>query len=247
MLTPTQPVTSVPQGTEQWSFSSLSTYESCPHKHKLRKRLRIPEPELPMPAGKTERANDRGTRIHTGCEEYVGWVTDVMPPEMKPFAVHLERVRSWFPLGYVFMEGEWGIDHEWAQADWNSAWGRAKLDLLIMPPHLPNTAVVVDYKSGRIDGNEVKHVDQGSLYAAYVFTRFPNINRVIVEFWYCDAEALTKNVYFRNTSVVPIMRRFNQRVLRMSDDKMCPPRPDKFGCKWCGYADTEHCPTSYKG
>ena len=44
-----------------WSFSKLGDFESCRLKAKLKHLDNIPEPERPLPPGKTEHANDRGT------------------------------------------------------------------------------------------------------------------------------------------------------------------------------------------
>jgi len=53
------------------SFSRLTDFEKCKHLAKLKYVDRIPEPARPLPAGKTEHANDRGTRIHEAAEHYV--------------------------------------------------------------------------------------------------------------------------------------------------------------------------------
>ena len=54
-----------------WSFSRLSIFEQCKLRTKLAYIDRIPEPPRPLPPGKTEHANDRGTRIHDAAERFV--------------------------------------------------------------------------------------------------------------------------------------------------------------------------------
>lgn len=48
---------------DAWSYSRLSTFEQCKLRAKLAYIDRIPEPERPLPPGKTEHANDRGTLL----------------------------------------------------------------------------------------------------------------------------------------------------------------------------------------
>ena len=43
-----------------WSHSKLMDFEKCKKYFWLKHDQRIPEPERPLPPGKTEHANDRG-------------------------------------------------------------------------------------------------------------------------------------------------------------------------------------------
>jgi hypothetical protein len=54
-----------------WSYSKLTDFEKCKKYFWLKHEEKVPEPERPLPPGKTEHANDRGTRVHTSCEEYI--------------------------------------------------------------------------------------------------------------------------------------------------------------------------------
>ena len=74
------------------SPSRLNDYESCPLKAKLKMIDKIPEPERPLPPGKTEHANDRGTRIHGEIEAFVKG-TGPMPIEARRFKDELERMQ----------------------------------------------------------------------------------------------------------------------------------------------------------
>jgi hypothetical protein len=47
------------------SFSRLQNFEKCKYLAKLMYIDRIPEPERPLPPGKTEHANDRGLAYTT--------------------------------------------------------------------------------------------------------------------------------------------------------------------------------------
>ena len=54
-----------------WSYSRLGVFEQCKFRAKLQYVDKIPEPARPLPEGKTEHANDRGTRVHEEAEIFV--------------------------------------------------------------------------------------------------------------------------------------------------------------------------------
>lgn len=106
-----------------WSHSRLATYEQCAYRAYLLYDQKVQEPERPLPAGKTEHANDRGTRVHNECELYVRGDSDVMPPEArKHFGPEMERLRGLYKHGIVSLEGEWGMNHDWEPWDWRGQW-----------------------------------------------------------------------------------------------------------------------------
>ena len=62
-----------------WSYSRLADFEQCKLRAKLKYIDRIPEPARPLPPGKTEHANDRGTRIHDAGERFSPLKKDCSP------------------------------------------------------------------------------------------------------------------------------------------------------------------------
>ena len=68
-----------------WSYSRLVDFEQCKLRAKLKYIDRIPEPARPLPPGKTEHANDRGTRIHDAGERFV----QVLEPGKLPATKHV--------------------------------------------------------------------------------------------------------------------------------------------------------------
>lgn len=106
-----------------WSHSRLATFEQCKYRAYLLYDQKVQEPERPLPPGKTEHANDRGTRVHQDCEDYVRGKTDVMPPEArKNFGPEMEDMRLWYREGIVSLEGEWGMNRNWEPCDWRGEW-----------------------------------------------------------------------------------------------------------------------------
>lgn len=216
-----------------WSFSRLSIYQQCPFRAKLAYIDRIPEPERPLPKGKTEHANDRGSRIHDAAEYYVRGET-LMIEEMGKFEAEFKKLNAMFKEGRVQLEGEWAVDTDWNPVNWRSsdAWGRIKLDALVFLD--PTHAVVIDYKTGRKHGNEVSHAKQGQLYQLATFLRFPELEVIDVEFWYLDQDEITRTRYTREQGL-RFLRYFNEQAIEMTTIEEFKPKPNMYSCRWCPY------------
>ena len=222
-----------------WSFSRVQDFEQCKFRAHLKYALKIPEPERPLPPGKTEHANDRGTRIHDAAERYVRGGIELIP-ELQKFKTEFEKLKALFAAGKVSLEGEWAMDRGWNPVAWKSsdAWLRLKLDAMVM---LSKTeAVVIDYKTGRRFGNEVKHAEQTQLYQLVTFLRYPELETIHTELWYPDVDELASATYIRNQGL-RFKRSFEQRGDAMTTCIDFPANPNIFSCKWCPYKGTEHC------
>jgi hypothetical protein len=223
-----------------WSFSKLGDFEQCKLKFKIKHLDRVPEPDRPLPAGKLEHANDRGTRLHQECEDYVSGVSKDLSSELHHFYDRLALLRALYKDKLVSLEGEWGVDKDWAIADWKTAWQRAKLDAMVH--HSKTEATVIDYKSGRKFGNEIKHGEQLMLYQLLAFSRFPHLEVVHAELWYLDHGIVTSKTYTRMQGI-RFRDNFNRRGLAITDCTDFPANPNVHSCKWCPYGPkgTGHC------
>ena len=106
-----------------WSHSRLVDFEKCKRYFELKHIQRIPEPERPLPPGKTEHANDRGSRVHDSCEQYVRGDIDVLAPEAnKFFGPQIDLLRTMYKDGLVQLEGDWGLTSDWAPWGWSGDW-----------------------------------------------------------------------------------------------------------------------------
>lgn len=224
-----------------WSYSRLVTYEQCPLRARLAYVDRIPEPERPLPPGKTEHANDRGTRVHTGAELFVQQDVELLP-ELRSFDPEFRRLRELYKQGKVSLEGEWAVDRDWNDTHWRSsnAWGRIKLDAFVRLNK--EEGVVIDYKTGKKFGNEIKHAEQGQLYQLAAFLRYPELEVIDVEFWYTDQNDLSHMRYTRDQGM-RFFNNINRRAIEMTEAKDFPARPSVFSCRWCPYGPngTGHC------
>lgn len=216
-----------------WSHSKLTDFEKCKFLTWLKHDQRIPEPERPLPPGKTEHANDRGSRVHDGCELYVCSASDELPSEAELyFGPQIDLLRVLYAEGMVSLEGEWGMDKDWEIAEWKSAWLRLKLDALVR--WHKTYATVIDYKTGRKFGNEVKHMEQMQLYALVTFLRHPELQFVDVELWYLDQNEVTKMTMTRDQAL-RFRTNFHKRGTALTTCTDWKPNPSKFVCKWCQY------------
>ena len=228
-----------------WSYSKLTDFERCKFACWLKHDQKVPEPERPLPAGKTEHANDRGTRIHDNCEGYVRGDHDALCPEAeKHFGVHLDLLRHQYSLGMVSLEGEWGMDSDWNIAEWKGAWLRLKLDAMLTVDK--THAIIIDYKSGRKFGNEIKHSEQVKLYAITAFHRFPDLNHITTQLWYIDqppGSNLMSMDFEREKCLKQFFKGFDHRGRSLVDNTKWPANPNKFSCQWCLYGPNHsgHC------
>jgi CRISPR/Cas system-associated exonuclease Cas4 (RecB family) len=224
-----------------WSFSKIGDFEKCKKYFWLKHEQKIPEPERPLRPGQTEHANDRGSRIHDNCEQYVrGDIDNLAPEAEKFFGGKIDLLRVLHEFGHVELEGEWGMDEDWEVADWDTAWLRLKLDVLV---HLSETdAVVIDYKTGKKFGNEVKHAQQLQLYALVTFLRYPELETVDAQLWYLDVNETTSQTFTRSQAL-RFMRSFEKRGSDIVSCTSWPANPNKYSCQWCLYGPEHsgHC------
>jgi RecB family exonuclease len=211
---------------KSWSYSRLLDFEQCPYRAFLKIVERLPDPSTP--------AADRGTQIHTAAENYVNGSGDLVS-EMNDFAAEFASLRDLYKEGKVSLEGEWALNKDWEPCDWKdrSAWSRMKLDACVFMNK--TTACVIDYKTGKKYGNEIKHAEQGQLYALGVFVRYPQIQQAEVEFWYLDQNDILPARYTR-AEAINLMRAFEKRARAMTTATEFPPNPNIFTCKWCPYS-----------
>lgn len=209
-----------------WSFSSLQVFEKCPYQAKLKYVDKIPEPQ--------NKFSERGTAIHNAAEAFVRGEVPTLIPELATFTGELHRLRELYAEGRVIVEQDWAHTASWDITDWRAedAWLRLKLDFLVLVDD--ETGMVIDLKSGRKSGNEVKHAEQGQLYTGCTFSRYPKLKRIITEFWYSDQNDISQVVYTPQQAA-RFLASFDKRGRKMTDAREFPPKPSIFNCKWCPY------------
>ncbi len=227
------------QRIKTWSYTRLSTWETCARRAKLAYIDRIPEPERPLPPGKTEHANDRGTRIHDAGERYVRGGTELIPELAKYFRPEFEKMRELFAQGRVSLEGEWAFKSDWTPTPWasNDAWGRIKIDSFVWLTD--TTAAVIDYKSGKMCGNETKHAEQTNLYQLGSFIKYPKLENIVTELWYIDQNQMSPKRSYRRDQGLKFIASWERRIKAMTSDTKFEPSPSQSRCRWCPYKPVE--------
>lgn len=214
-----------------WSYTRLVDFESCPLKAKLKYLDKIPDPN-PSPAA------DRGTAIHLEAENFVNGSKD-LSENLRHFSEDLSSLRDHFKRGAVSLEGEWGFDKDWQPATWRAAWGRVKADAVCMVS--PVHAAVIDYKTGKRFGNEIKHGEQLQLYALAAFLRSPYLQKVTAELWYLDLNELTPLEITRQQALTKFLKFYDRRARRLTECQRFEPTPNVNACRYCPYKTTGHC------
>jgi len=232
------------QTAKSWSFSKLQDFARCKLAFKIKHLDKVPEPERVLPKGKTEFANDRGSRVHDNIETYIRGDHDALCSEAeKHFGTYIDLVRAMYADGVVEMEGEWGFSEDWEPAEWNSAWCRMKLDLLI---HVsPTQAVVIDWKTGRHDTNVVQHGNQLNLYAMATFLRHPELEDITVADYYIDHGIVTEREFTR-VGALKFKRTFDKQGKDITRCTEFPANPNRHSCQWCPWGETGHCTVSVR-
>lgn len=216
-----------------WSYSKLDDFRRCKFAAYLKHDQKIPEPQRPLRPGQTELANDRGSRYHTNCEDYVtGKVHELLPDIERTFGPQLDLLRVLYAEGMVSVEGEWGVDQGWNPVEWKKAWHRSKLDAMVR--WSKTEATVIDYKTGRKFGNEMKHGEQMQVYQLNAFSRFPELEVVHTELWYLDQNDVSAKTFTRSQGL-RFKDNFHRQGMAITTATEFPPNPNKFSCKWCEY------------
>ena len=225
------------------SYSRLNIFESCPLRAKLAFIEKIREPERPPLANGKEYANDRGQRIHDSAEGYVRGLPKYkhMIPELVSFSENVEILRAIFSDSpkRIVMENVWKFNNAWKclPADIDNRdkriWLRIILDALVFST-CGTKALVIDYKSGRRFGNEVKHAQQTQLYALAVALRYPDIEHITTELWYTDQDEIATKAY-RANQIKVFFRNWNERMIRMTTCTVFNAKPSSYTCTFCPY------------
>lgn len=217
----------------KWSFSALQTFESCPFRLFVKRIKGVKEP--------SSEAMTRGNEIHDLAESYVRGQILELPKELEKFEDEFIKLRDEFADGNVECEENWGFDKEWQVTEsWydKNTWAMIKLDAFVREDDL--SATVIDYKTGKKWGNELKHGQQGITYVIAAFARYPELEVIEYQFWYLDkGETLSKR--FNRKQIGLIAPRFNQRALALTQATEFPPTPSKTNCKWCPNKDNGEC------
>lgn len=220
-----------------WSMSRADKFESCPKQAYFSYVDKIPEPERGAPPkGLAEWHNDRGSRVHDAAEAFVTGERSDLISECKNFEDEFIRARELKQErpDSVITEQGWGFTKDWESCeweDWDRIWLRVIIDLLVFAN--PYEAVVIDYKTGKRYGNEIKHGKQVLLYQLATFFRFPELEKITTELWYLDQNELFRQTFTRQQGM-RFFETFNDKGLAITEAREFPAKPGR-ACFFCPY------------
>jgi len=226
----------MPRTIQAWSPTLLQVYDECPYRAFLAKVKKIAEPERPPLPGGQEYPNDRGSRIHDEAEQYVRGHRG-LPKECRLFKDNFEALHDWYaerPSDFE-MEQLWCFDWDWTPVGrnaWDKHWARIKIDVFAFL-HATH-ALVIDLKTGKREGNEIKHNEQILAYAITSFLKYEALEEITVELWYLDQDELIAQTYTREQAM-RFLPRLERRAVNCTTDTEFPARPSKYTCRFCPY------------
>jgi CRISPR/Cas system-associated exonuclease Cas4 (RecB family) len=216
----------------RWSYSTLAVYRECPFRAKLRYIDKIPEPER-----KEGNAADRGTRMHDELQAHLlgtaarpAWLDEKFFDDIDTLMTYeVECERPMF------------FDDCWKPTTEENRWLTIKQDIQFVI--VDEATVSIDLKTGRREGNELKHYSQKSLYAIGNSIEHPELDNHIAAMWYLDQKSTWETTFSRE-DIERLRAKFDREVSKMMDDKLMRPRPNVVNCRWCPYSPraSGHCP-----
>ena len=214
-----------------WSFSSLSSYETCPLRYYL---TRVAEDRVVEPESE---AIIWGNFVHEALEEYLR-DGKALPKTISNLQSLVDKLTS--KKGELLVEQKMGVTENLESCDFFSkdCWYRGIVDVAIVNK---NKAVILDWKTGKRKLNS----DQLDLFAGLVFAHYPDVTDVVTGFvWLKDNKVDTQR--YSRDDIRKIWMNFIPRVERLqrsySEDKWLP-KPSGLCRNWCpvGKSRCDHC------
>ncbi len=226
------------------SYSRLNVYETCPRRAMYAYVERIPEPPRPpLPDGK-EYPNDRGTRVHEEIEHFVKGLKPAPPKEAKHFAPEVLKLRELVASGQAQLEEPWYFDGSWLPTTADKYVYQVRLDASVRLNS--ESRAVIDFKTGKRFGNEVKHADQAKLYALGTMLKYPDEQWVYAELHYLDHNEMSQ-IKYSHALKHNLISHYGRRFDTMFADRVFRPKPNAFSCSFCPYKSGTLGRTDIKG
>lgn len=214
-----------------WSYSAKKNYESCPyifqHKYVFKTKKKEEPKDSPL---------KRGLEQHKKAELFIKDDT-ALPADFSGLNHYFQDVKEdAYENGYE-AEEPLGFDKDWNLTGWydDNVWLRVSFDLQV--DITGDSTRIVDYKTGKKDGNELRHLLQGQLYAVAAIERNPYLESVLIEFVYLDHDKTTSKIWRR-----PLLEKkkstWHNIGLKITNDNDLKPSPSKWGCKFCDYSES---------
>jgi len=212
------------------SFSTMTTFEQCPHAVYLSKIQGI--------TGISGPAADRGSRLHELLENYVLGTVDKVNWKLfkagnfhAPIIDTFREAHSTKPQTCV-PELQLAFTKDMKKTTWESrtAWLRAMIDVAWFKSN--THAVLYDYKSGSNQA-AAKHRAQLMLYALLMFIRYERLETIEVAPIYLDQRLDNFYTSYTRNDLELYWPRYLKRLQQVTECEDFQPNAGPFSCKWC--------------
>lgn len=211
-----------------WSASSLTAYQSCPHRYF---RIRVKRDVKDFPPSD---AVLLGRKLHKAFENAVN-LNERLPGEFSGWQSLAEQIKA-LP-GEKFAEYPMAVDSNLKPTDYRSsdAFSRGIADLVVLSG---DEAIILDYKTGK-----QKESNQLGLYAAYAFAKWSNLKRVHTAFVWLKTRTIARKSY--SIDDVPML--WNEwlpivhRLEHAYETGKWDPCPSGLCRGWCPVVDCKFC------
>lgn len=203
---------------QAWSYSTLTSYETCPRRHYLTKVARTvtePQTEAIVWGNTVHKALE--TRANTGAE---------LPVVIKPYEQLVDSIRS--APGELVVERKFAIDKQFKPTEWKTSWARGIVDIGVING---NKASLFDWKTGKVKPDS----DQMKLMALLTMATYDQITVVDTAFVYLKHNHIDKENFTRD-QVPDLWNEFLPRVTRMEkayEQDKWEPKPSGLCRSWC--------------
>lgn len=211
-----------------WSYSRLTSFENCGHRHQqvdLDKIFR--EEEGPALAF--------GHKVHKALENACK-VGAPLPSELRQYQPAVNAIIK-LP-GNKFYEQDLAINKHFEPVAYfaKDAWYRCKVDVLVLAK---DKALAIDWKTGKVKDDR----DQLALNALAIFMHYPKIREIKTLYRWLTSTTTTPPIVYRretiNETIKPILPRVD-RYQRAYDNDAFVPFPSGLCHGYCPVKTCEH-------
>jgi hypothetical protein len=209
-----------------WSYSGLKQMSTCPYSVYLQRVEKHKQPPAP--------ALTRGSEVHQMCEDYLKGIVLEVPEEFSQWTDVLNKLRDLTEQGTCWPEKELAFDKEWEMTGWfsDNTWCRFKADVIVQEDE--TSYRIIDWKTGRAQGNEFAHAEQLKYYAVALGMAIPEAQFISAQMAYLDHGTQTLEKTFTREEIVYFLPLVTERGLKMTERKTWPATPSDSSCRWCG-------------
>jgi len=247
----------------QASFSRLSFYKNCPRAYKFKYVDKMPtltDPEQLDNQGNIKPpAWQRGSVVHQAMDDYINGKIPNLIPELRDLAIEINDAKrlkekdpkrvlteqnKYFDLNYNLIDMDSLTDDQKSVTSGGDICPKNYhvliiIDLLIFNEDFTH-ATVIDLKTGRKHGNEVKHGQQTQLYALFTAIEYPRIQTLQTQLWYSDQKGAISAKDFTRDNVLMYLNFWNRSIEQMHADNNFFPNPHEQNCMFCSYGLVNH-------